>query len=303
MHGCGNDYVYLDAVGEPSLAAHLNRSDWPRLVARISDRHKGVGSDGVIAVCPPTAAARRAGAHVRMRMFNADGSESEMCGNGVRCVAKFAHDRLGCPARPIRVQTGRGILAIDCDLRRGRVVRATVDMGEPILALPRIGVRAAKLSFRGTGPHWGIETPAGTFIGVFVSMGNPHMTIFEPWRDAHRDLSPAEVLKADLDRFGPMLEHHPAFPRRMNIHIAAPISKSRLVMRTWERGAGLTQACGTGACATAVAAALTGRAGREVRVQVPGGVLDIRWDKRSNHVFMTGEAVDVFEGHWPDSAP
>lgn len=302
MHGCGNDYVYLDAVREPHIAALLDRTTWPRLVSRMSDRHKGIGSDGVIAVCPPTAAARRAGAHVRMRMFNADGSESEMCGNGVRCVAKFAHDRLGYPARPLRVQTGRGVLAIDCELRRGRVVRATVDMGEPILSLPRIGVRTSALAFRGVGPHWGIESPAGTFVGVFVSMGNPHMTIFESWRGDASDLARADVRSAELDRFGPVLERHAAFPKRMNIHIAAVLSRNRLVMRTWERGAGLTQACGTGACAAAVAAALTGRTGRDVEVHVPGGVLDIRWDKRSNHVFMSGEAVDVFEGEWPDSA-
>lgn len=301
MHGCGNDYVYLDAVREPQIEALIRGSGWQRLVQRISDRHKGIGSDGVIAVCPPTTSARRAGAHVRMRMFNADGSESEMCGNGVRCVAKFAHDRLGLPARPLRVQTGRGVLSINCELRRGRVVRATVDMGEPIFALPRIGVQASKLSFRGAGDHWGVESPFGTFIGVFVSMGNPHLTIFESWNGPSADLSRADVRKADLDRFGPELETHPAFPKRMNIHIAAPLSRSRLVMRTWERGAGLTQACGTGACAAAVAAALTDRTGRTVEVQVPGGVVHIRWDKRTNHVFMTGEAIDVFEGEWPDA--
>ncbi len=294
MHGCGNDYVYLDAVTDPAIESLTRRNDWPRLVGRMSDRHKGIGGDGVILVCRPGR-----GADARMRMFNADGSESEMCGNGVRCVAKFAHDRLGIRTNPMRVQTGRGVLSIAYRTARGRLVEATVDMGRPILDLRTIGVHRSRLAGRGTSPHWIIESAGAAFVGVFVSMGNPHMVIFEPWFGGTRDLTAAQVRSARLDEFGPILERHPAFPRRMNIHIAAPISRQRIVMRTWERGAGLTQACGTGACATAVAAAISGRCGHQVRIDVPGGSLDIRWDKASGHVHMTGEAVDVFDGEYP----
>ena len=145
MHGAGNDYVYLDAVTDASIEARLGAPDWSDLVRRMSDRHKGIGSDGVIAVCPPTREGRAAGAHVRMRMFNADGSESEMCGNGVRCVAKFAHDCLAVRANPMLVETGRGVLGIAYQVDRGAVRTATVDMGEPILELERVPVDAGQV--------------------------------------------------------------------------------------------------------------------------------------------------------------
>lgn len=304
MHGCGNDYVYLDAVTDPSIEKRLAAPGWAKLVRTMSDRHTGIGSDGVIAVCAPSAYARRAGAVARMRMFNADGTESQMCGNGVRCVAKFAHDRLGAPGPVVKVQTGAGLLPIEVIARQGKVAGATVDMG-----VPREGVRASRvdakaLAFRGAGVHWGVQHDGVVLIGVFVSMGNPHMVVFEP-TDGRRDrtMTPDDVRAIDLERLGPMFETHPAFKERINVHFAGmPKSRggaNRIVMRTWERGAGITRACGTGACAVAVAGVLTGRSKRDVMIELPGGTLRVRWDRRSGHVFMTGEAVDVYEGDWP----
>lgn len=282
MHGIGNDYVYLDAFNERGLA---ERADLPELARRISDRHTGVGSDGLILVCRPSDSAPRvAPPHVRMRMFNADGSESEMCGNGIRCVAKFAHDRLGVRAKPMRVETGRGVLEIDYEVEGGKLTLATVDMGEPILDLAKVPVDAAKLS-DGNGP----EHEVGAWRGVFVSMGNPHCVIFVD-----------DVGRVELEREGPLLEHHPAFPRRMNVHFVRAASKSEGTMRTWERGSGVTMACGTGACAVLVAGAITGRLDREALLHLPGGDLTIRWDEATNRVFKTGPATDVFEGEWPE---
>lgn len=308
MHGCGNDYVYLDAIRDPLIEKRLDAPTWPKIVRAMSDRHTGIGSDGVIALCPPRASAKRRGASVRMRMFNADGTESQMCGNGVRCVAKFAHDRLGVPGPCIHVQTGAGVLPIDIEVRQGKVVCATVDMGVPREGLRATRVSVKDLAFRGVGVHWGVDRDGVLLIGVFVSMGNPHMVVFEP-TDGRRDrtLSPDDVRAIDLARLGPMFETHPAFKDRMNVHFAG-VSKrragkrsqpERIVMRTWERGTGITQACGTGACAVAVAGVLTGRAARDVSVELPGGTLCVRWDQRSGHVFMTGEAVEVYEGVWP----
>jgi diaminopimelate epimerase len=298
MHGIGNDYIYLDAVTDPALA---ERRDLPALARRISDRHTGVGSDGLILLCRPSAR----GADVRMRMFNADGSESEMCGNGIRCVAKFAHDRLALRPRPMQVETGRGVLTIDYDVREGKLVEATVDMGEPILDLARIPVEEHLLSHR-DGPHrYGVVLEGKKALGVgvgkgwfatFVSMGNPHAVVF----GADRDFSRQQLSELDLPRLGPLFESNEAFPRRINTHFVAPQSRTEATMRTWERGAGATMACGTGACAVCVAGVLTDRSDRSVLLHLPGGDLRVRWDEKSNHVYMTGPAEDVFEGDWPD---
>jgi diaminopimelate epimerase len=289
MHGCGNDYVYLDGVSDPAIARRIGESGWAESVQRMSDRHKGIGSDGVIVLCPPTAAAQGAGAHVRMRMFNADGSESEMCGNGVRCVAKFAHDRLGVSSKPMLVETGRGVLSIEYEVvRGGKLTSATVDMGEPILDLDKIPVDRAHVvpSLDGRYSLKGID---GIDTWMFVSMGNPHAIVWQ-------SLGAAPSLARSM---GSRLEHHPAFPRRANIHFAAAESRGSAQITSWERGAGITQACGTGACAALVSGVLCGRLDRAATIKVLGGELRIRWDERSNHVFMTGEAVDVFEGEWP----
>jgi diaminopimelate epimerase len=290
MHGIQNDYVYVDAVTRPEI----EERDLPALTRAISHRHTGVGSDGLILLCRP----KTAGAHVRMRMFNADGSESEMCGNGIRCVAKFAHDRLGIKARPMRVETGAGVLSIDYIAEAGKLNHATVDMGEPITDLPKIPVLSSEFAFRSRVPyHAGICTDEHGWVATFVSMGNPHAVIFE---NGSKDYTPDTLKAVDLQRLGPLIEHHPAFPRRINAHFVAPVSRSEAVMRTWERGAGTTLACGTGACAVLVAGVLTDRLDRRALLHLPGGDLTIRWDEKTNHVFMTGPATDVFEGEWPD---
>lgn len=297
MHGIGNDYVYLDAYGDPSLES---RPDLADLARRVSDRHTGIGSDGLILVCRPrelevASLKSEVGAHARMRMFNADGSESEMCGNGVRCVAKFVHDRLGVRANPLLIQTGRGVLSISYDAAGGRLSTATVDMGEPILELAKIPVDESKLS-RKAGPNaWTLDIGERPCTASFVSMGNPHAVIFN---DGGRPLTPEQVRDLDLPRLGPPIEHDPAFPRRINAHWAAVHSRREATMRTWERGAGPTMACGTGACAVAVAGVLTGRFDRDVLLHLPGGDLRIRWDEKSNHVFKSGPATEVFEGEW-----
>jgi diaminopimelate epimerase len=292
MHGIGNDYIYIDAFTD---AAVERAADWPRLAPQMSDRHTGVGADGLILVCRP-----RGEGDVRMRMFNADGSESEMCGNGVRCVAKFAYDRLGVTARPMAVETGRGVLAIDYTVEDGALSQATVDMGEPILDLPQIPVDAAGLATpRGPGAHdcrIEVEVAGAARILAFtpVSMGNPHAVFFA---DANELLFAPGLEKLELDRIGPAIERHRAFPRRVNAHFVTAPSPRELTMRTWERGAGETLACGTGACAVLVAAALTGRAGRDALLHFRGGDLRIQW-RDDNHVLKTGPATEVFEGTW-----
>jgi diaminopimelate epimerase len=281
MHGCGYDYVYLDGVTDGAVAALIDQPGWMDIVKRMSDRHKGIGSDGVIVITRPDAAE----AHVRMRMFNADGSESEMCGNGVRCVAKFAHDRLGVRANPMLVQTGRGVLSIAYRVENGWLVEATVDMGEPILRLDLVPVDATHLA-RSQSHAFRLRDDDHEWR--FVSMGNPHAVTW---------LAPKPSLEAVRSQ-GPGLENHPAFPKRANIHFATMLERNRAEVVTWERGAGITQACGTGACVVLVAGVLAGRLDREATIRVLGGELRIRWDERTNHVFMTGPAEDVCEGTW-----
>ncbi|MBC7835329.1 MAG: diaminopimelate epimerase [Phycisphaerales bacterium] len=299
MHGIGNDYVYIDAVTDPALEARFDTARGAELVRRLSDRHRGIGSDGAILVCRPSDDPERgAGAHVRMRMFNADGSESEMCGNGVRCVAKFAHDRLGAPPT-MNVQTGRGVLRITCDLKAGKVEHATVEMGRPMLDLRAGDVDAGKF-MRGA-PNdgtWQLEALGEVWRVTFVSMGNPHAVFFERGGKAMR----ADDLAAiDLARLGPVIERHPAFVRRTNAHWAAVHSRGEVTMRTWERGAGATLACGTGACAVVVAGITQGLLDRAARVHLPGGDLSVEWSSSEVPVLMTGPAEDVFEGEWPES--
>lgn len=299
MHGIGNDYVYVDAystAGEPAVA---DRADLPEIARRISDRHRGVGSDGLILVCPPR---EDVDAHVRMRMFNSDGSESEMCGNGVRCVAKFAHDRLGMRFDPLRVETGRGVLSIRYQAAGGRLTSATVDMGEPILEAARVPVEEGRLgSAAGTvGAHRAERVvdagEAGKWVGSCVSMGNPHVVFFDAANAALRGNGLAGL---KIEEVGPGVERHTAFPRRVNAHFVSVHSPAEATMRTWERGAGATQACGTGACAVLVAGVLTGRLARRATLHLPGGDLVIEWDEKTNHVFMTGPAEDICEGEWP----
>ncbi|MCK6455796.1 MAG: diaminopimelate epimerase [Phycisphaerae bacterium] len=281
MHGLGNDYVYVDG-----FAQSLDGLDAPALARAISDRHRGVGSDGLILVAPPTVPA-----DVRMEMFNADGSRGEMCGNGIRCVAKYALDHGLVPAKPgasqsIRVQTDRGVLTLDCRRESGRVTQVRVDMGRPILDPREIPTRLGTTRCVAEG----LEVGGRPWSITCVSMGNPHAVLFVD-----------DVAAIDLERLGPQFEHHAAFPKRVNSHVAMAISRREVRMRTWERGAGLTQACGTGACAVLVAGVLEGRLDRRAIVHLPGGDLDVEWPADDAPVFQTGPAVEVFSGVWPDA--
>ena len=276
MHGIGNDYVYVngfaEAVADPVATAKV-----------VSDRHMGIGSDGLILIVPPEPGTP---ADVRMRMFNADGSEAEMCGNGIRCVAKYAHDHGLSPANPLRVQTGRGVLTLDLQLAGDKVDRVTVNMGEPILDLADVPVDVTQVTRTGRDHEYKIELGDGESLdATFVSVGNPHAVVFVPG-----------VRRVDLDAVGPVVEHHAAFPRRINVHFVQVISPAEVVVRTWERGSGVTLACGTGACAVAVAGVLTGRTSRSVLAHLPGGDLSLEWREADDCVYMTGPATEVFRG-------
>jgi diaminopimelate epimerase len=276
MHGLGNDYVYVDAVNAPPPA------DPAAVAVAVADRHFGIGSDGLILVC------RSDVADARMRMFNADGSESEMCGNGLRCVAKFVYDR-GIAKKPrLELETGRGVLTVEVEVRNERVERVRVNMGEPILESARIPTTLAG------DPPIDVVVNAGSrdFAVTAVSMGNPHAVAYV----GDEFFTPSPDLVA---QFGPLLEHHAAFPRRVNAHFVKVHSSSEITMRTWERGSGITLACGTGACAVCVAGVLTGRTSRRLRAHLPGGDLELDWSEADNCVYMTGPATEVFTGDWP----
>ena len=276
MHGLGNDYVYVNGFAEKVAD--------PGAVARtVADRHFGIGGDGLILILPSEKG------DVRMRMFNVDGSEGEMCGNGVRCVAKYAYDHGLSRNNPLRVETGRGVLTLDLEVKGGKVEQVTVKMDEPILLLAEIGVDREKV-VRGAREHeyrLSVAQSNELLDMVFVSMGNPHCVTFVD-----------DVNRVELERIGPVVENHKAFPKRINAHWAQIISRREIKMRTWERGSGITLACGTGACAVLVAAVLTGRADREAKVHLPGGTLKIEWRESDNNVYMTGPAVEVFSGEW-----
>jgi diaminopimelate epimerase len=275
MHGIGNDYVYVngfqESVNEPALLAR-----------KIADRHFGVGGDGLILVLPSDKA------DVRMQMFNADGSEAEMCGNGVRCVAKFAFDRGISKSNPMRVETGRGVLTLALKVESGSVREVTVNMREPMLALPEIPVDASQVT-KGNAEHeYLIAIDQKRLPATFVSMGNPHAVMFVE-----------NAAAIDVERLGPRIEHHPAFPRRINAHWVQVATPTEVIVRTWERGSGITLACGTGACAVCVAGALTGKTNRKILAHLPGGDLNLHWNDRDDCVYMTGGATEIFSGDWP----
>ena len=282
LHGIGNDYVYVNGFTETV-------ADPARLARAISDRHFGVGSDGLILILPSTKA------DVRMRMFNADGSEAEMCGNGIRCVAKYSFEHELSKNNPMRVETGAGILTLQLQIEAGKVESVTVNMGQPILDLPRIPVHKQIIAAR-TEPHEYIlsirhgSEQIAINQATFVSMGNPHVVMFVP-----------NVAEVDLRHLGPIIEKYEAFPKRINAHWVQAVSRSEVIMRTWERGSGITFACGTGACAVAVAGTITGRTDRKILAHLPGGDLTLDWRKADNCVYMTGPATEVFSGDWPDN--
>lgn len=268
MQGIGNDYVYVncfeEAVPNPSKVASF-----------ISDRHFGIGSDGLILICPSQVA------DCKMVMFNSDGSQSQMCGNGVRCVGKYIHDRGLTAKTTVTVETLGGIKTLQLHLHEDKVSAITVDMGKPILAPAEIPVASTKDRF--------IDQPVTvrdkTVSITAVSMGNPHAIVFVE-----------DTNSLELAKLGPDFEHHPIFPERTNTEFIQVLDRSNLNMRVWERGAGETLACGTGACAALVAAVLTGRCDREATLHLLGGDLRIRWDETTDHVFMTGHAEFVFDG-------
>lgn len=275
MHGLGNDYVYVNGFTEKV-------ADPAAVARRVSDRHTGIGGDGLILILPSERA------DVRMRMFNADGSEAEMCGNGIRCVAKYAYDHGLTKNNPIQVETGRGVLKLDLKLSTGKVELVTVNMGEPILELDRVPVDVKALEGSAKLPEYRLKLDGGATVDAsFVSMGNPHATTYVP-----------DVTKVELERLGPLVEHHRAFPRRINAHWVQVISPTEARMRTWERGSGITQACGTGACAVCVSGVLTGRTHRKLLAHLPGGDLQLEWRESDNCLYMTGPATEVFSGEW-----
>lgn len=265
MHGIGNDFILLDGIG-----AELPREDFPALSRAVNDRRFGVGGDGLILL------ERGEQAPYRMRMFNPDGSESEMCGNGIRCFAKLLKDRGYSDQETVDVETGAGILKLTVE-PSGWV---RVDMG--LARLTR-----AEIPMAGLPESTFLDEPIDEFRGTAVSMGNPHLVIFVE-----------DVASVDLEKIGPKLERHSLFPNRTNVHFVQVSDREHLIQRTWERGAGVTLACGTGACAVGVTGYLTERSGRSVDIKLPGGHLKIEY-REDGRVFMTGPAETVFEGEWP----
>ena len=286
MHGLGNDYVYVNCFTQKIE----NPAD---LAVRVSDRHVGIGSDGLILIEPSAIA------DARMRMFNADGSESRMCGNGLRCVAKYVYDHdlarnhteFSLPGQrtfpaSLRIETKRGILTVGLELADDGLVRQVcVNMGQPILDAASIPVAADSPAVVN------LPLPVGgqELSMTCVSMGNPHAVFFCEDLDA-----------IDLNYLGPIIEHHELFPERVNVHFVKADSPTEFTMKTWERGSGITLACGTGACACAVAGVLIGQCGRLVTAHLPGGDLQLNWCQQDNCVYMTGPAAEVFTGLWPE---
>lgn len=268
MHGAGNDYIYVNTMKYP-----LPR---PEELARLwSDRHKGIGGDGLVLIGPSEKG------DFSMRIFNNDGSEARMCGNASRCIGKYLYDEGLTTKREISLETLSGIKVLALSVGDdGKVDRVTVDMGQPAFSVP-----TQMTVYDATSPSCRIAAGNGEFEGTFVSMGNPHFVRFVP-----------DAETADVTGEGPVLERASAFPERCNIEFATLLADGSIRMRVWERGSGVTMACGTGACATAVAAALNKKTGRSVDIVMDGGTLHIEWRESDGHVYMTGPAAKVFTG-------
>ena len=259
MHGCGNDYIFLNCMeSEPD--------DLPGLARRLSHRRFGVGGDGIICICP----SRRA--DFKMRMFNADGSEGAMCGNGIRCFGKYVYDKGLTDRAHLVIETLSGERELSLLIENGTVKGAAVGMGIPVLQ-----------------PPVQISVKEYTYTAIPVSMGNPHAVM---------EVEDPDGL--DLQAVGPAVERHPLFPQRVNAEFIRVLNRGELQMRVWERGSGETMACGTGACASAAAMIAAGKLDREAVVHLAGGDLRIRWDEKSGQMFMTGPAVTVFDGKVAD---
>jgi diaminopimelate epimerase len=273
MHGTGNDFVLVDGLTVP-----LSDADWSSLSRQMCDRHFGIGSDGLLIVD------RSPRADFRMRMFNPDGSESEMCGNGIRCFAKYLYDSNLARAPRLTVETGAGVLSLRVHGDGQRADRVTVSMGVPVFEPALIPVLApGPVAFDLSVPDVGAEVSVNC-----VSMGNPHAVMFLDH----------PVAEFPLESVGPRVERHHLFPRRVNFEVVQRIGPDELDMRVWERGAGLTLACGTGAAAVVATARRRGLIGDRARVNLPGGTLEFIWDGQGE-IEMTGPAVLVYEGDWP----
>ncbi len=268
MHGLGNDYVYIDCINQ-----HIE--DESSLARFVSNRNFGIGSDGLILICKSEVA------DFKMRMFNSDGSEAEMCGNGIRCVGKFVYDKGLTNKTKITIETLAGIKNLILNVEGNEVKTVRVDMGEPILNPDEIPVIYTKTPVK----DLVIKADDREFKFTCVSMGNPHaITIVD------------NVKEFDVHKYGKIVEVDKAFPKKTNVEFVEIIDNKNIKMRVWERGAGETLACGTGACATAVSCHLNGLTDREVNIELLGGMLNIKWDKNDNHIYMTGPAVTVFDG-------
>ena len=270
MHGTGNDYIYINGFVE-------NIKNPSELSLKLSDRHKGVGSDGLVVILPSE------DCDFKMRMFNSDGSESEMCGNASRCVGKYVYEKGMTKKTGITLETLAGVKVLKLWLNEEkRVEKVTVDMGAPVLDASSIPTAFSQSPV--------VKSPLpvsddATYEVTCLSMGNPHAVLFMD-----------KIDELDLSEIGPVIEHAPYFPNRTNTEFVEVVSDRWLKMRVWERGAGETLACGTGACAAVVAAVLNGLAGRKATVQLRGGDLEIEWNEEDNRVYLTGDAVTVFEG-------
>ncbi|MBC8536222.1 diaminopimelate epimerase [Clostridiales bacterium BX7] len=275
MHGCGNDYIYFDCLREPLPNPEA-------LSVRLSERHFGIGGDGIVLICPSHTA------DARMRMFNLDGSEGKMCGNAIRCVGKYLYESGAVPREEMSIETLSGIRRLHLATAGGEVSSVRVDMGRAELAAAHIPVDAAGFGVEPCEPVIGRPLQVGgrEFAVTCVSMGNPHCVVFLE----------EDVDALDLARLGPLFEFHPLFPDRINTEFCNPLPGGEFKMRVWERGSGETLACGTGACASAVAACLTGRAewGHDIKIRLRGGELTIHCTDEA--VYMTGGATTVFKG-------
>lgn len=268
MNGCGNDYVYINGFVE--------KVENPKeLAKKVSDRHFGIGSDGLILIVPSDKA------DFCMRMFNADGSEGEMCGNGIRCVAKYVYDHKMTDKTEISVETKAGIKYLDLTVEDEKVTKVKVDMGEPILEPKKIPVRSEKKRV----VNEPIAVAEKAWNMTCVSMGNPHAVVFVE-----------DTGSLEIEKYGPLFENHELFPNRTNTEFVQVLNRNEINMRVWERGSGETLACGTGTCASVVACILNGYTDEKVLVHLLGGDLEIKYEKTTNHVFMTGPAETVFEG-------
>ena len=268
MHGCGNDYVYVNCMQEQI-------ENPAQLAIQVSDRHFGIGSDGLILICPSDKA------DFRMRMYNADGSEAQMCGNGIRCVGKYVYDHALTTKTTITVETLAGIKYLTLLVEAGKVAKVTVDMGSPITEAALVPV-VSKNSLVVSEPFL---VNGQEYLLTCVSMGNPHAILFVDNTDA-----------IEIEKIGPYFENQERFPERTNTEFIQLIDRTRMRMRVWERGSGETLACGTGACASVYAAILNEKTEDEVTVELLGGELHIRYDREQHKIFMTGPAVTVFEG-------